>query len=192
MKYLRALVLLTLSLASARAALPVPDRAGPRRGGFDWTAFEGKYDFGACRSRPGPIWGDYPPGAFVLIEPRRDYTRQPVVESLEIIRASHRSPLALGWQMDGIGLGPQQRRDPDTGRVNGAWESYPTADGVYGVLMWDNPHNVGWSTFQLTMDARGGVRYEMRQKRDTDPVVREETCTLQPQPTRVIGIPVFF
>ena len=57
-------------------------------------------------------------------------------------------------------------------------ESYATADGVYGMMAWDRPHNVGWSTLQLRMDAQGHISLTIRQRTDSDASTREETCTL--------------
>ena len=57
-------------------------------------------------------------------------------------------------------------------------ESYATADGVYGMMAWNRPHNVGWSTLQLRMDTQAKVSLTLRQRNDSDASTREETCTL--------------
>jgi hypothetical protein len=152
--------LLLLLALSAHAAIPAPDRAGPPAGSFAWTRFQGMYDFAGCTSAPKPLWSDAPPESFVRIWPS-SYPK----ESLELMRASYKNPIALGWTMEDVGQGPQDRVENDTGRVFGRHESYATADGVYGLLAWDNPGNVGWTTLQLSMDAHGNVSYVMRRRR---------------------------
>src|SRR4030095_16231584 len=53
--------------ASVLAQATYPDRLGPDKGGFDWTRFEGKYDFNDDQSRPSAMGGnnasDTPRGA---------------------------------------------------------------------------------------------------------------------------------
>ena len=164
--------------ASALAQTSYPDRLGPDKGDFDWTRFEGKYDFGECRSRPSAIWGDSLPGTFVQIDRKVVYTRHPVTEGLELMRANNRNPIALGWSVERVGKGRQTETDADTGKVDPVMESYATADGVYGMMAWNRPHNVGWSTLQLRMDAQAKVSFTIRQRTDSDTSTREETCTL--------------
>jgi hypothetical protein len=160
--------------ASAPAQMTLPDRPAPPKGGFDWTRFEGKYDFDKCESHPKAVWGDYPPGAFVQI----DYARTPRADGLELMRATNRSPVALGWSIERVGHGRQTETDPDTGKISKVTESYATFDGVYSMMAWERPFNVGWSTLQLRMDTRSNISFTIRQRTDSDSATREETCTL--------------
>lgn len=168
-----------LTAASAHALTTYPDRLGPAKGGFDWTQFQGKYDFSQCRSRPSAIWGDGRPGTFVQIDHKVAYTRNPTTEGLELMRANNRIPFALGWAVERVGQGRQTENDADTGKVGKVMESYATADGVYGMMAWDRPDNVGWSTLQLRMDAQRNISLTIRQRTDSDAATREETCTLK-------------
>ena len=164
---------------SAHAQMTYPDRLGPDKGSFDWTQFEGKYDISECQSRPSAIWGDGAPGTFLQIDHRVGYTRIPTTEGLELMRANNRNPIALGWSVERVGQGRQTETDADTGKVGKVMESYATADGVYGMMAWDRPHNVGWSTLQLQMDARANISFTIRQRTYSDTSTREETCTLK-------------
>jgi hypothetical protein len=161
--------LLALTAPIAAASMTYPDLPAPEKGSFDWTQFHGKYDFSDCRSRSSAIWGDALPGTFIQID-QRD-------EGLELMRANNRNPVALGWSLERVGQGRQSRNDgaTDKGLVT---ESYATADGVYGMMAWDRPHNVGWSTLQLRMTAEGNISLTLRQRTDSDAATREETCTL--------------
>lgn len=47
------------------------------------------------------------------------------------------------------------------------------------MMAWDRPHNSGWSTLQLRMDAQGNKSFTIRQRTDSDASTREETCTLK-------------
>jgi hypothetical protein len=115
-----------------------------------------------------------PPGAFVQI----DYTRNARADGLELMRATSRSPVALGWSIERVGHGRQTETDPHTDKIGKVTESYATFDGVYSMMAWDRPFNVGWSTFQLRMDAKGNITFTIRQRTDSDSATREETCTL--------------
>ena len=162
--------------ASAFAQAPYPDQPGPAKGDFDWKTFEGKYDFGKCQSSPSAIWEHRTPGTFVQIDYNADYTSNPAQPGLDLMRANIRSPLALGWSIERVGAGRKTEADADSGRVR---ESYATADGVYGMIVWGRPFNRGWSTLQLRMQSPGNISYTIRQRTDSDPSTREETCTLQ-------------
>ena len=165
-----------------QAGGPLPDRPGPARGGFVWTRFTGQYDLSECWHNPGPIWDDSPQaGNFVLIEDHEDFGRIPGAHSLNVIRGNPSRILALGWTIENIGEKPELLVDSETGKLDRTWESYATVDGIYGARAWDHPYNTGWSTFQIRMDAREKITYEMRQKTDSDPVTREEICTLTPR-----------
>ena len=164
--------------ATGPARTTYPDRLGPGKGGFDWTQFQGKYDLGECRNRPSAIWGDASAGTFVQIDRKVAYTRTPKTEGLELMRANNRNPIALGWALERIGQGRQTENDADTGKVGKVMESYATADGVYGMMAWSRPNNVGWSTLQLRMGAQGKISLTIRQRTDSDAATREETCTL--------------
>lgn len=175
--------LLPLSLAAlmgedVRAQMTYPDRPGPAKGGFNWTKFEGKYDIGECQSYPSAIWGDGPTGTFVQIDRMVDYTRGPSTERLELMRANNGSPIGLGWSVERIGGARRTETHAQTGKVVKVMESYATADGVYGMMAWDQPHNVGWSTLQLRMDTGGKISLTIRQRNDSDASTREETCRL--------------
>ena len=165
--------------ANALALTNYPDRLGPDKGGFDWTQFQGKYDIGECQSRPSAIWADSRAGTFVQIDHKVAYTRHPTTESLELMRANSRNPIALGWSVERVGQGRQTENDAATGKVGKVMESYATVDGVYGMMAWDRPNNVGWSTLQLRMDAQGSISLTIRQRTDSDAATREETCTLK-------------
>jgi hypothetical protein len=165
--------------ASALAQTNHPDRLGPDKGRFDWTQFEGKYDFSECRSRPSAIWGDSRPDTFVQIDHKVTYERFPATEGLELMRANYRNPIALGWSVERVGQGRQTDTDADTGKVDKVMESYATRDGVYGMMAWDHPNNVGWSTLQLRMDAQSNISFTLRQRANSDAATREETCTLK-------------
>lgn len=164
------------------AQLNFPDRMGPEEGRFDWTKFVGRYHLGECKSRPSAIWGDGPPGTFVQITLKVGYTRTPATDGLELIRANGNNPIALGWSVELIGQGPQVESDSVNGTVDKIAESYATSDGVYSMMAWNRPHNVGWSTLRLRMDSRGNVSLTIRQRTDSDASTREETCTL----TRIV------
>lgn len=161
-----------------RAQMTYPDRPGPAKGDFNWTKFEGKYDIGECRSHPSAIWGDGPAGTFVQIDRVVDYTRRPATGGLELMRANNGSPIGLGWSVERIGHDRRTEVHAETGEVVKAMESYATADGVYGMMAWDRPHNVGWSTLQLRMDSRDNISLTIRQRTDSDTSTREETCRL--------------
>ena len=164
--------------ASAAAQTPEPDQSGPAKGGFDWKTFEGKYDFGKCQSSPSAIWEHRTPGTFVQIDYNAGYARNPAQPGLELIRANDRSTLALGWSIERVGEGRQTETNVDTGKVSKVMESYATADGVYGMIAWNRPFNVGWSTLQIRQGL-DNVSYTMRQRTESDHSTREETCTLE-------------
>ena len=155
-----------------------PDRAGPAKGAFDWKKFAGKYDFGECQSHASAIWGGTP-GTFVQIDHKIDHTRNHAAQGLELMRVNARNPIALGWSIERVGLDRLSEIDVDTGRVGKVIESYATVDGVYAMIAWDRPYNVGWSTLQLRMDAQDNISFTMRQRTDSDSSTREETCTLR-------------
>lgn len=161
-----------------RAEMTYPDRPGPAKGSFNWTKFEGKYDIGGCQSHPSAIWGDGPPGSFVQIDHLIDYTREPATRGLELMRANNGTPIGLGWSVERIGHDRRTETHAGTDKVVKVTESYATANGVYGMMAWDRPHNVGWSTLQLRMDTRGNISLTIRQRTDSDASTREETCRL--------------
>jgi len=143
--------------------------------------FAGNFDFSDCHNLGKPIWNDSPaPGTFIVIEAFQRFEHIPITYSLSVTRGHASQVLALGWTFENIGDKSQRVVDPHSGRVTRAWESYATSDGVYGARAWNNPYNAGWSTFQLLVDAEGRLKYQMRQKTDSDRFVREEICTLTP------------
>jgi hypothetical protein len=164
--------------ASSPAQTAYPDRRGPDKGRFDWTQFKGKYDSSECQSSPSAIWGNSPPGTFVQIDHKVAYTRHPTTEGLELMRASNRNPIALGWFVERVGQGRRSESGASTVNAGTVTESYATADGVYSMMAWRGPHNAGWSTLQLRMDAQGKISLMFRQRTNSDASAREETCTL--------------
>jgi len=169
-------LLLILTFAAAQAAGAQTSR--PARGFFNWKKLEGAYRFGDCSSRPGAIWSDRPESTHLTLIVYSDYTVNPPNESLEAARMNDGTTVvAPGWSIEHINQGPQERRSNETGEVFSAHESYTTADGVFGRLEWDQPHNRGWSTFQIFVDAQGGVRYEMHRQFHPDPEY-VENCRL--------------
>ena len=166
-----------LSAADQRAQGPSVAVTDDATGDFDWTRFAGVYRFGACSHSPRPIWADMPGKTHVVIDVSRDYTVYPRELSLDLVRKTDEwHPIGLGWSFRDINAGPQE---DSRGRT---WESHTTTDGIYGILRWNDPYSVGFSTLRLTMDASGGVVHEMVQKSDSDQVgVRRERCTLNRQ-----------
>ena len=165
--------------SGALAQAAHPDRAGPGKGHFDWTQFEGKYDLSECRSSPSAIWGGGPAGTFVQIEHKLAHARTPASQGLDLMRANNRNPIALGWSLERVGQGRRTDNDAGTGRAGTVTESYATVDGVYGMMAWNRPYNAGWSTLQLRMDVKGNKSFTLRQRTDSDATTREETCTLK-------------
>jgi len=176
--WLLPLGLAALIVEDVRAQITYPDRSAPAKGGFNWTKFAGKYDIGECQSHPSPIWGGGPIGTFVQIDHIVDYTRSPSTDRLELMRANNGSAFGLGWSVERIGHARRTETHAKTGKVVKVVESYATADGVYGMMAWDQPHNVGWSTLQLRMDTQGKISLTIRQRNDSDASTREETCRL--------------
>jgi len=101
------------------------------------------------------------------------------------MRANNRSPIALGWSVQRVGHGRQTETNADTGKLGKVMESYATADGVYGMMIWDGPPHMGWSTLQLRTDAQGNTSFTIRQRTVSDASTREETCMLKKQVPKI-------
>ena len=174
---MKANLLAMLALAAGQT-LAWGEAPKPARGFFNWKKLEGAYRFGECSSRPGAIWSDRPESTHLTLIVYSDYAVNPPNESLEAARMNDGTTvIAPGWSVEHINQGPQERRNHETREVFSTHESYTTADGLFGKLEWDQPHNRGWSTFQLFVDAQGGVRYEMRRQFHPDPIY-VENCKL--------------
>jgi hypothetical protein len=176
----RALLVLT-ALAAAplfAADFEIPQVPTPERGFFNWKKLEGTYKFVECVSRPGPIWSDDPESTHIRLDAHSDYAINPPNESLEAAHMNDGSNTVVpGLSVDFINQGPQDRRENETGRVYSKLESWTTRDGVFGKQAWEQPHNSGWLTFQIAVDPKGKIRYEMRRQFRPDPEYFE-SCEL--------------